>query len=90
MRRYLSSVNKQQRSFDRHLKRDMHASRFLAPLFLCSVIAAKDRGIQSVPVELDSLQGRQVENGLNCITDDVVIVLQDLLGDPEATSYCSR
>lgn len=70
--------------------RDMHASRFLTPLFLCSAIAAKDSGPQNVPVELDSIQGRQVDNGLSCIIDDVVIVIQDLFGDPEATSYCSR
>lgn len=69
---------------------NMHASRFLRPLFLCSVLAAKHRGFQNVPARLDPLEGRQVDNDLSCIMVDVVTVLQDLLGDPEATSYCSR
>lgn len=70
----------------------MLVSQLLTCLFLCSVTTAKAEELQDATVKLDPIQRRQSQapNGLDCILIDIVVALQDLLGDPGATSYCQR
>lgn len=69
----------------------MYLPHLTASLFFCSLTTAK--AVPAVRAEVERLEDRQlgtVGNGLNCVLSGVVVLLQELVGDTEATPFCQR
>lgn len=61
----------------------MHSSRLIAGLLISSLASA-------VAIPEPAIEERQIINGLNCLVGGLVVLLHNLVGDSQATTFCQR